>query len=319
MLRRVLLGIAALFAAAVAFAALGLWLDKRAINAINPTLPSVDEVLAFDPDADLPVRLSWLDTATQPMPRADVLEPSLDATPNAPYVMSYPAFVFEWADGRIFLVDLGMEPEFALSFGRPLELMGGAAKIKPIGTVAARLGDALLRVKGVAFTHEHQDHTNGAAELCRLHPGKIPLFQGRLQVDETNYTTRPAQREISAAKCLDRRVMDGSRLLAIPGFPGLSFFAAGGHTPGSQVFVAHVRGTDRVRTWVLVGDLANNIDGVRQNVPKPRYYSLFIVPESTARLDVLRRFLAGLERDHGAGILVSHDELSLEASGLPKL
>ncbi|HXZ84200.1 MAG TPA: MBL fold metallo-hydrolase [Myxococcota bacterium] len=319
MLRRILIGLAALIVAAVAAAAIVLALDKRAINGIAPPLPSPDEVLAFDPDADLPVRLSWLNTATQPMSRSLVLDPARDPTPSAPYLMSHPSFVLEWADGRIFLVDVGMDPEAAEAFGRPFELVVGAGKIQPLGSGAARLGDALARVAGIAFTHEHPDHVEGVAELCRLHPKPIALFQGRLQVEETNFTTRPGQREISEAKCLARRVLDGTRLLALPGFPGLAFFAAGGHTPGSQIFVAHVRGASGVRTWIFVGDIANQIDGVRQNVPKPSFYSLLIVPESTARLDALRRFLAELEREHGAGLLVSHDQLSLQASGLPAL
>jgi hypothetical protein len=44
---------------------------------------------------------------------------------------------------------------------------------------------------------------------------------------------------------------------------------------------------------------------------------VLLVPEATARLEELRRFLAGLEREHGVSLLVSHDQLSLEASGLP--
>jgi glyoxylase-like metal-dependent hydrolase (beta-lactamase superfamily II) len=319
MLRRILLGLGAVVLALLLFAAIGLGVDKHAMNALTPAMPTADEVMAFDPNADLPVKLSWLNTGTQPMPRALVLEASKDATPQAPYVMSFPSFVFEWADGRIFLVDVGMNPAEAEAFGKPFEAVAGASKLRPLGGVAERLGDALKRVAGVAFTHEHIDHVEGVTALCRLHPGPISLFQGRLQVDETNYTTRGAQKTIDAAKCLERRVMDGTRLLALPGFPGLAFFAAAGHTPGSQVFVAHVRSGDAVKTWVLTGDVVNNIDGVRQNVPKPWYYSAFIVPESTARLDLLRRFLAGLERDHGAGLLVSHDQLSLEASGVPAL
>jgi len=76
MLRRILLGLGALVAALVLFAAIGLGIDKRAMNAITPPLPTVDEVMAFDPNADLPVKLSWLNTGTQPMPRSLVLEAS---------------------------------------------------------------------------------------------------------------------------------------------------------------------------------------------------------------------------------------------------
>ena len=79
-----------------------------------------------------------------------------------------------------------------------------------------------------------------------------------------------------------------------------------------------MRSGGAVRTWIFTGDVVNQIDGVRQNIPKPALYSALVVPESTARLEALRRFLAGLERDHGVGLLVSHDQLSIEASGISK-
>ena len=319
MLRRIALALAFASVATVLYLGAGVFLAKRAIVAIAPELPSADALLAFDPSADLPVRLSWLNTASQAMPRASVLEASLDPTPNAPFVMSHPSFVLQWADGRVFLIDLGMDPAAAQAFGRPLEWLGGAEEMKPLGSAAERLGETLARVAGVAFTHAHPDHTEGVADLCRLHPSPIPLFQGRLQVEESNYTTRSAQRQLDAAKCLERHVLDGGPLFAVPGFPGLAFFAAAGHTPGSQVFVAHVRAGGTIRAFVFTGDVVNQIDGVRQNLPKPRLYSLFLVPESTVRLDELRRFLAGLERDNGATLLVSHDQQAIQASGLPAL
>jgi glyoxylase-like metal-dependent hydrolase (beta-lactamase superfamily II) len=317
MLRRILLGLVSLVLAAALFAATGLFLAKRAINALAPPLPSTEAVLAFDPQADLPVRLSWVNTASQPMPRSAVLEPSRDPTPKAPYVMSHPSFVLEWKDGRIFLIDLGMDTAEARAFGRPLEWLGGASEIAPHGSSATLLGQSLARVAGVGFTHEHVDHVGGAKELCLLHPDPIPLFRNRLQVEESNFTTRPGLAILEDAKCLAGRELGGGPLLDVPGFAGLAFFAAAGHTPGSQVFVAHVRANDAVRTWVFTGDVVNQIDGVRQNLPKPRLYSMLVVPESSARLEALRRFLASLERDHGVSLAVSHDQLSLEASGLP--
>jgi glyoxylase-like metal-dependent hydrolase (beta-lactamase superfamily II) len=317
MLRRVLLALGALVIVFVAFVAGGLLLAGRAIRALEPELPSVDAILAFDPAADLPVRIGWLNTASQRMPRSGVLEPSLDPTPDAPYTMSHPAFVLEWSDGRIFEIDAGMDRESALAFGAPIESLSGADPIEPLDTAAAKLGPSLPRLAGIAFTHEHPDHTNGVAELCRLRDSPIRLIQGRLQVEESNYTTREGQAELEAAACLEREIADGGPLIPVPGFPGLSFFAAAGHTPGSQVFVAHVRGGEGVRTFVLTGDVVNQIDGARRNIPKPRLYSLFVVPESPARLDKVRRLLAELERDHGVTLLVSHDQLSLEASGVP--
>ncbi|HTO08730.1 MAG TPA: MBL fold metallo-hydrolase [Myxococcota bacterium] len=319
MLRRIVLGLVSLVLAAVLYVAIGLFLAKRAIVRIAPPLPSAEDVMDFDPTADLPVKLSYWNTADQKVPRSAVLEAKLDPNPTAPYVLGLPSFVLEWADGRIFLVDLGMDPAAAKDFGRPSELLIGASPMQTHGSIAEKLGAALERVGGISFTHEHTDHTEGVTELCRLHPGPIPVYLGRLWSEESNYTTRPGLRLLDAAKCLDQRTVEGGPLLGIRGFPGLSFFAAAGHTPGSQVFVAHVRTGDSVKTWILAGDIANNIDGIRHNVPKPRMYSVLLVPEATQRLDTLRRFLQELERDHGATVLVAHDLLALQASGIPSL
>jgi glyoxylase-like metal-dependent hydrolase (beta-lactamase superfamily II) len=316
MLQRVLIALGALVGLALIFVASGLFLAGRAIRALDPELPTLDDILAYDPAADLPVRISWLNTASQKMSRSAVLDPSQDPTPDAPYTMGHTVFALEWSDGRIFLVDAGMDAEAAIAFGKPLESFSGADPIVPLGSMAEKLQLSVRRVAGIAFTHEHTDHTSGVAALCRMHERPIPLFQNRLQVEESNYTTRPGLAQLAEAKCLAPEIVEGGPLLRVRGFPGLSFFAAAGHTPGSQVFVAHVRSSDGVRTYVLTGDVVNQIDGVRRNIPKPRLYSLLLVPESPARLDALRRLLAELERDHGVTILVSHDLLSLEASGV---
>ena len=316
MLRRILIALGALLGLIVLWAAAGLFLAGRAIRALEPELPSMDEILTFDPAADLPVGISWLNTASQKMPRSAVLDPSQDPTPDAPYVMSHVVFVLEWSDGRILLVDAGMDSDAATGFGKPLEIVSGADPIRPLGSMAEKLGLSLRRVAAIAFTHEHTDHTNGVGSLCRLHSQPIRLIRNRLQVDETNYTTRPGLEQLADAACLKPEIAEDGPLFRVPGFQGLRFFAAAGHTPGSQIFVAHVRGSDGIRSYALTGDVVNQIDGARQNIPKPWLYSRIVVPESPARLDALRRLLAELERNHGMTLLVSHDQLSLEASGI---
>ena len=201
MLRRISLALWPWSLAGVAFAGIGLWLAKRAIAAIDPPLPTVEEILAFDQRADLPVSVTWINTASQKMPRSAVLDASLDPTPASPYVMSHPSFVLEWGDGRMFLIDAGMDRESAAAFGRPLEWVSGAEPIEPLGSTAEQLGPAALaRVRGIAFTHEHTDHTEGVADLCRLRTKPLALFQNSLQVEESNFTTRPGQRQIAEAR-----------------------------------------------------------------------------------------------------------------------
>jgi glyoxylase-like metal-dependent hydrolase (beta-lactamase superfamily II) len=246
-----------------------------------------------------------------------VLDARLDPAPDEPYVMSHPSFALEWPDGRIFLIDLGMEREAALAFGGPIEWLGGADPIEPHASVAESLGAEAARVAGVAFTHLHTDHTSGISALCRAAAGPIRLFQGRLQAERTNFTTRAGAAQLEAAACLRREVLDGAPLLAVPGFPGLAIVPAAGHTPCSQVLIAHVREASGVRTWVFTGDVVNAQDAVRLDLPKPFLYRLLMVPESEARLARMRAFLRELASHPGVGLLVSHDERSLEASGVP--
>jgi len=309
--------IAATILAIPMLAAIGLFWSNLSIRMIEPELPSIEEILAVGIDAtDLPVSLRLLDTASQSMTRRGVLERSLDPDPVAEYVMAFPAFALEWADGRIFLIDLGMDRESALSFGEPAERLLSADPIEFHADVAELLGNSIDRVAGVGFSHLHSDHTDGGVRLCESAERAIPLFQTPLQADRSNYTTRPGLEIIERAGCLDSTRLDGGPLFEIPGFPGLSVFATGGHTPGSQVFVARIRESVGSRIWVFTGDLVNHIDGVRYNVPKPALYSLFVVPEHRDRLDVLRRMLAELAKHPGTDLLVSHDLLQLEAMGL---
>ncbi len=306
----------ALVLAVPAFAAVGLLWSHLSIQTIEPELPSIEEILAVGADsADLPVALRLFGTASQPMPRSGVLEPSLDPDPEAEYVMAFPVFALEWADGRIFLIDLGMERASALSFGEPAERLLGAEPIEFHADVAQLLGSAIDRVAGVGFSHLHSDHTDGAIRLCESAERTIPLFQTPLQADRSNYTTRPGLARIDRAGCLDATRLGEGPLYALPGFPGLSVFATGGHTPGSQVFVARVGDPGGSRLWVFTGDLANHIDGILHNLPKPTLYSLFVVPEHRDRLDFLRRMLAELARQPGVDLLVSHDLRQLEAMG----
>lgn len=315
-MRRLVLVVAIVLLALLLAATAGLVSVHRAIRALAPELPSSGEVLRVV-EGDLPVRLGWINTASQAMPRSAVLEPDLDPDSDAPYVMSHASFALEWADGRIFLIDLGMDRESAEGFGRLIEWTMGAAPIEPLGTVAEQLGDAARRVAGVGFTHLHTDHVSGIDALCRARSAPLPWVQTRLQAGATNFTTRPGRSQLDAS-CAAATVLKPAALQAVPGFPGLHLIEAAGHTPGSQLFIAQVRGEDGVVTYVFTGDIVNHVEGVRRNLPKPHLYSLLVVPEAPSRLEALRLFLAELEAK-GARLLVSHDQRQLEASGVARI
>ncbi|MBS1106275.1 MAG: metallo-beta-lactamase superfamily protein [Deltaproteobacteria bacterium] len=317
-LRRIARAIAMLLALGVAAGAVLLLHAHIQIRGIDPDLPSLEAVRAQADLGELPIRVSTWNTASQVTPRKQVLEASLDPDPQAPYVMSHAVFLLEWADGRALLVDAGMDREQAQSFGRPIEWVGGAP-IVPHGGIAERLGSALAgRPLAIAFTHLHSDHVGGVVSLCGALPGgtRIRVFQTPAQTDLVNFTTYPGRAALDRAGCLVRERLPDVSLAALPGYPGAFVIRAAGHTPGSQMVGAWVRESSGVRGFLFAGDAANAIDGVRRDVPKPRAYRFFVVPESEHRQTRMRGFLREAEQ---AGIVVAlaHDERHLATTGIP--
>lgn len=318
MLKKVLIGLLGLIGVGAAFAAAGLIWAHASIRHERAPLPARTEVtLGAAVFQDLPVRLTVINTASQAMPRSAVLDPARDPHPNDPYVMSHPSFVLEWADGRILLIDVGMTRQGAIDFGRPLEWLGGAAPMQPLTSVAERLGDARNRVQGVIFTHLHSDHVGGITELCNGLNHPLHVFMTEAQAQRPNYTTRPGLKLLHSSPCVQaEKLPTKGAFLPVPGFNGVFVIPAGGHTPGSQMVVAVVRGPEGGRGYVFTGDIVNNIDGVISNIPKPRLYSLVMVPEDSDRLDELRRYLNDLREKNRFTLLVSHDQQAIEQSGV---
>ena len=318
MLKRIFIGFLGLIVVAVLVLAIGLFWAHRSIRQERPPLPTPESVVAAARGDDLPVRLRIINTASQKMPRAAVLETRDDPHPSNSYVMSHPSFVLEWSDGRILLVDVGMTREGAIEFGRLIERLSGGAAMQPHGAAAEQLNQAAARIQGILFTHLHTDHVGGLASLCAATGHPVRVFMTEAQATRTNYTTRPGMRLITDADCAQRQPLAGDQLLLpVPGFPGVFVIDAGGHTPGSQAIVAHVQGTNGVSSYVMVGDIVNNVDGITFDVPKPWLYRLLVVPEDDERQSELRRYLRRLRDQYAITPLVSHDQLSLEASGIP--
>lgn len=315
-MKRLFGGLLLLVAVAVSIAAAGLAWAHLAVRRERPPLPSAEAIAALAREADLPVGLSFVNTARQAMPRSSVLAPGQDPHPDRPFVMSFAAFVLEWADGRLLLVDAGMDRASALEFGRVTQMLG-AQPIEPLASVADTLGAARGRIGGVVFTHLHTDHTNGLIALCSTPTPRIPVFMTEAQATRPNYTTRPGLRHVADAGCADTVTLPPAPLMPLGGFPGAAVIHAAGHTPGSQILAAAMASPDGPRITLLAGDIANNIDGIRSDVPKPFLYSLLVVPEDRERLGEVRRFLRDLEARHGWRVLIAHDQGALDASGVP--
>jgi glyoxylase-like metal-dependent hydrolase (beta-lactamase superfamily II) len=316
MVKKIVAGILALVGLALAVVLGALVWAHWEIRRERTPLPAPESLAAAEGG---PVRLWYINTASQEMPRGAVLDSARDPRPDAPYVMSHASFVLEWDDGRILLIDAGMTRDGAVAFGRPIEVLGGGRPIAPLGSVVERLGDRAERVQGIVFTHLHEDHVGGIVNFCATLRHGLSVFMTRAQATVVNYTTRPGHRLIDGASCVEKVTLpDDASPLALPGFAGAFVIAAGGHTPGSQIIVAHVGRGEGQRRYAFVGDIVNNIDGISYDVPKPPLYSLLIVPEDGIRLGELRRFLRHLRDEHEFALLVSHDQLDLERSGIPE-
>lgn len=293
------------------------WMHLEVQRARAP-LPMVADLLAVAEQPDLPIKVSVIETSQQPTPRRAVLDPHSDPRPDAPYVMTHPSFVLEWGDGRILLIDAGMSRGAAVEFGATLERFMDAAPVEPLATVAGALGQEAKRVKGIVFTHLHTDHVDGLRELCASVTPPVKAFMTNAQLDSWTLFTAPGKQIVETAGCVERTRIGGAALLPLDGFPGVGVIAAAGHTPGSQAIVVAVReAPGKVRRLVFSGDITNTIDGVRHDLPKPLLYRLVIVPEDDDRLGELRRYLRALEKDHGFGVVVSHDQNHLRTVGIP--
>ncbi len=300
----------------VAASGLLLWSHAR-IRSERAPIPSKEALTKGLLAADRPVRLSYINTATQRMARSTVLDPDRDARPEAPFVMSHPSFVLEWPDGRILLVDTGMTEDGALAFGKPLQKLAHAEPIEPGTTVVEGLGEAARRVAGVVFTHLHIDHVGALPTLCDAVDAPIQVFMTRAQAERPNYTTKDGLSLMRETRCARIVVLDDVPVATLPGFPGVGVIAAGGHTPGTQVIAARVRTNDRDRLFAFTGDVVNAYDGLREDIPKPWAYRTFLIPEDEERLGELRRFLFSLAQGPAPyELLVSHDQLAVEASSV---
>ena len=90
MLRRILAAVALLALATLLLAAGWLGYAHWTIHGLGGPLPLALTALEGD---DLPIGLVVADTARQRTPRAQVLDPARDPSPDSPYEMSHPAFL----------------------------------------------------------------------------------------------------------------------------------------------------------------------------------------------------------------------------------
>jgi glyoxylase-like metal-dependent hydrolase (beta-lactamase superfamily II) len=271
------------------------------IRQLSTPLPDKADILALLDGANRATSIHLINTANQALPAGASL--------------AFPAFVLQWSDGRTFLIDAGMERAAAIEFGLFLERIANAEPLQPLDSVGDQLGKSLAKVTGIAMTHLHNDHVNGARSLCTNPDQTIEFYQTQWQATLQNFTTSDGHDLLANTHCLHQNTLPvNDALVPIPGLPGLAAYAAAGHTPGSTIFFAAVGN----KIWIIAGDIANDMRSIRNNLPKSLAYSLLLTPENRSRLEVLRLWLAQMDTDPDLSVVVSHDLESILQAGLPE-
>jgi len=283
------------------FAAIILVPAHRQIRSVAPPLPSFGELatgLALSTaGSDTPIAISYLNTASQRSTQG---------------TLGHPGVLIEWLDGRIFLIDTGMPVEEAIAFGKPLELLIDAQPTQTFGDLSEQLGQGVERIKGIAFTHLHNDHTDGLPAICNAQTQSATVFQTPLQHGELNHTTEMGFAAFEKAACVRQQLSDQT-IKPIPGFPGLVAISLGGHTPGSTLYAARVAD----KYWLFSGDITNDKKSLLEDIPKYWFYSTFIVPEDTQRTAQLREYLLAMDSLDNVTVLPAHD-VEVMAENLPQ-
>ena len=269
------------------------------IRGVEPALPEEADLRALSALAGGPVSISYVNTSTQQLPEGKKL--------------GHPVFLVEWANGNLFMIDAGMDSETALEFGKTIEFALGAEQAASHGTVAELLGGGVDKVKGVGFTHLHIDHTQGIIPLCDASSGGIKAYQTTWQAELHNFNTEDGAHIINQS-CLERVTLHGEGILTSATYPGLGIVGLGGHTPGSTMFAVPVDDT----LWLLSGDTTNTKADLLSNRGKGFLYSYLLVPENTKRTEELRLWLSTMDGNDGIKVVVSHDLVDIESSGMPE-
>jgi len=267
------------------------------VRSVEPELPSLNQLEALHNIPNGPISIQYVNTSSQVSTQG---------------ILSHTAFIVEWADGKRFMIDSGMDAETAMEFGKLLESLLDAEPAVPHGNIAELLGEGIKQIDGLGFTHLHIDHVQGVIPFCSVRGEGVTLYQTHWQRDLQNTNTEEGE-DIIAASCLARVAFSDSGLTNIEAFPGLALVGMGGHTPGSTLWAVPVGG----RLWLIAGDITNTKADLLHNTGKGFIYSYLLVPEDTERTQEMRLWLSALDEQDNVQVIVPHDIEAIKQSGLP--
>lgn len=283
---------------ALVFVGLGILLvpAHMQVRSVTPALPGATDLRALYELENRPTGIGYIVNAAQP---------ALNRR------LSHTSIIIEWADGRRFMIDAGMDEQAAAEFADLIKSMGGGGEAEFFGTITSQLGETVNNVAGVGFTHLHIDHTQGVGAFCEARGSGATLYQTLSQNALQNFNTTEGA-AILTNSCLESEVVDQATLMPLDAFPGLALVSLGGHTPGSTLFAAAVGD----RLWLFAGDTTNSMAALRGDEGKGFLYSYLFVPENTSRTSELRAWLNSLHDEDDMDVVISHDLEALIASGM---
>jgi len=263
------------------------------VRKVELALPSVESLRALLRLENTPTRVSFVASSSQ---RTDS------------FYLGHNSVLVEWANGDMVMIDTGMDQVAAVKFGELIQSVLGGEPVEVYGNIARLLGERIMQVKAVGFTHLHVDHTQGLSSFCAARGEGASLLQSGYQRDLHNFNTT-AGAALVAESCLEPNISDGNGLMSFDQYPGLSIYPLGGHTPGSTLFAV----ADGERLLLFSGDITNSKADLIEDRPKPFIYSYLLVPENTHRTAVLRDWLSELDQQEGIEVVVSHDLENMQA------
>jgi glyoxylase-like metal-dependent hydrolase (beta-lactamase superfamily II) len=263
-----------------------------------PSLEYTEDLFLEQDSKTFPIDIHYVNTAQQTGPFG---------------TLGHLGVLITWNDGKQFLIDTGMNPEEAQKFGATLELLGAGPTLT-FGAIEEQLGGYIDAITGIGFTHLHSDHTAGISNICialRSRNEQATIFQTNSQSSLQNTFTKQGQQLINNSDC-EVALLGDELIKPVPGFEGLFAIEAGGHTPGSTVFITKLAG----KTWILAGDLTNAMQDIHNNKDKGWIYSHLLVPEDTKLLEKWRLWLEQADQQDNISVLVAHDINAFKVSDL---
>jgi len=210
-----------------------------------------------------------------------------------PWPMVHRVFQVRFADGKTVVIDAAMGPAL---FEQMNEMTGDGTYFPE---AFARVEDALAAADLVVFTHEHSDHTDGAAQ----HSDTDRLAE-RVRFNAAQLANTEQLDSVSMPAAL-RQAEPLDVQHPIPVAPGVVLVPAAGHTPGSQlVFVVLEDG----RELLFIGDVAWDWRGIEEEIYRPRLVTNLVLGEDREAVLAQYRRLKDLAREEpDLAIVVSHD------------